>query len=173
MPPHQGPPHGPPHGPPMGPNQVPPHGPPHNYGPPGNIQQSPYGGPPGGPDGHRPDIPPMSDHEFDDIMNRNRTVSSSAISRAVSDAAAGEYASAIETLVTAISLIKQSKVAHDDRCKILISSLQDTLKGIEDKSYSSAGRRDRSKSRDRYVLQTALILRLCYLALAFKGLQLT
>lgn len=36
----------------------------------------------------------------------------------------GEYASAIETLVTAISLIKQSKVAHDDRCKILISSLQ-------------------------------------------------
>lgn len=94
----------------------------------------------------------MSDHEFDDIMNRNRTVSSSAISRAVSDAAAGEYASAIETLVTAISLIKQSKVAHDDRCKILISSLQDTLKGIEDKSYSSASRRDRSKSRDRCVL---------------------
>ena len=36
----------------------------------------------------------------------------------------GEYASAIETLVTAISLIKQSKVAQDDRCKILISSLQ-------------------------------------------------
>lgn len=43
-------------------------------------------------------------------MSRNRTVSSSAIARAVSDAAAGEYASAIETLVTAISLIKQSKV---------------------------------------------------------------
>lgn len=37
--------------------------------------------------------------------------------------------SAIETLVTAISLIKQSKVAHDERCKILISSLQDTLHG--------------------------------------------
>lgn len=45
-------------------------------------------------------------------MSRNRTVSSSAIARAVSDAAAGEYASAIETLVTAISLIKQSKVRH-------------------------------------------------------------
>ena len=40
------------------------------------------------------------------------------------DAANGEFASAIETLVTAISLIKQSKVASDDRCKILISSLQ-------------------------------------------------
>lgn len=66
--------------------------------------------------------------------------------RAVSDAAAGEYTSAIETLVTAISLIKQSKVAHDERCKILISSLQDTLHGIEAKSYM---RRDRSRSRDR------------------------
>ena len=40
------------------------------------------------------------------------------------DAANGEFASAIETLVTAISLIKQSKVASDDRCKILVSSLQ-------------------------------------------------
>lgn len=50
---------------------------------------------------------------------------------------AGEFASAIETLVTAISLIKQSKIANDDRCKILISSLQDTLHGIEEKSYGS------------------------------------
>ena len=47
----------------------------------------------------------------------------------------GEFGTAIETLVTAVSLIKQSKIAHYDRCKILISSLQDTLKGIEDKSY--------------------------------------
>ena len=42
------------------------------------------------------------------------------------DASCNEYGSAIETLVTAISLIKQSKVANDDRCKILISSLQVT-----------------------------------------------
>lgn len=88
----------------------------------------------------------MSEAEFEEIMTRNRTVSSSAIARAVSDAAAGEYTSAIETLVTAISLIKQSKVAHDERCKILISSLQDTLHGIESKNYS---RRERSRSRDR------------------------
>lgn len=91
-------------------------------------------GPPGGVD------PPISEPEFEEIMGRNRSVSSTAISRAVSDAAAGDYASAIETLVTAISLIKQSKVANDDRCKILISSLQDTLHGIEAKSYGS-GRR--------------------------------
>ncbi|CAG0893863.1 unnamed protein product [Darwinula stevensoni] len=94
--------------------------------------------------------PSMSEAEFEEIMNRNRTVSSSAIARAVADAAAGEFASAIETLVTAISLIKQSKVAHDDRCKIVISSLQDTLHGIEAKSYGSSRRsRDRSRSRER------------------------
>ncbi|XP_051169361.1 cleavage and polyadenylation specificity factor subunit 6-like isoform X2 [Leptopilina boulardi] len=132
---HQGPP-GPPHGPTHGPA-------PHNYGPPA---QTPYGAP--GPE-HRPEAHSnLTELEFEEIMGRNRTVSSSAIARAVSDAAAGEYASAIETLVTAISLIKQSKVAGDDRCKILISSLQDTLRGIETKSYGSA-RRDRSRSRDR------------------------
>ena len=49
----------------------------------------------------------------------------------------GDYGSAIETLVTAVSLIKQSKIAGDDRCRILISSLQDTLHGIELKSYGS------------------------------------
>merc|ERR1719362_915022 len=89
----------------------------------------------------------LSEPEFEEIMSRNRTVSSSAIARAVQDAANGEFASAIETLVTAISLIKQSKVASDDRCKILISSLQDTLHGIENKSYGA--RRERSRSRER------------------------
>lgn len=95
-------------------------------------------------------VPPpiqISETEFEEIMGRNRTVSSSAIARSVSDAAAGEYSSAIETLATAISLIKQSKVANDERCKILISSLQDTLQGIETKSYNRRG--DRSRSRDR------------------------
>ncbi len=79
----------------------------------------------------------LSDAEFEDVMQKNKTVSSIAINRAVQDAACGNYASAIETLVTAISLIKQSKIATDDRCKILINSLQDTLHGIESKSYGS------------------------------------
>merc|ERR1719331_2587506 len=92
----------------------------------------------------------LSEPEFEEIMSRNRTVSSSAIARAVQDAASGEFGSAIETLVTAISLIKQSKVADDDRCRILISSLQDTLQGIENKSYSaSSRRRERSRSPRR------------------------
>lgn len=93
--------------------------------------------------------PPISEAEFEEIMGRNRTVSSSAIARAVSDAAAGEYSSAIETLATAISLIKQSKVANDERCKILISSLQDTLQGIEAKSFNRRDRSERSRSRER------------------------
>ncbi|XP_037071107.1 cleavage and polyadenylation specificity factor subunit 6-like [Pollicipes pollicipes] len=98
-----------------------------------------------------PAAPAISEAEFEEIMNRNRTVSSSAIARAVADASAGEYASAIETLVTAISLIKQSKVSSDERCKILISSLQDTLHGIEAKSYGRKEReRSRSRDRDRY-----------------------
>lgn len=145
-------------GPPLG--GGPPHGGPHNMsghggGPPAHYQQQ-GGGPPRGPWPGPPikqgggvfgdPMPQLNEVEFEEIMARNRTVSSSAIARAVSDAAAGEYSSAIETLVTAISLIKQSKVAHDERCKILISSLQDTLHGIETKSYS---RRDRSRSRER------------------------
>jgi len=90
----------------------------------------------------------LSENEFEELMSKNRHVSSNAITRAVSDASVGDFSSAIETLVTAISLIKQSKVANDERCKILISSLQDTLHGIETKSYSMS-RKDRPKSRDR------------------------
>lgn len=102
-------------------------------------------------DRHEPSASQLSESEFDEILQRNKTVSSTAISRAVQDASAGEFASAIETLVTAISLIKQSKIASDDRCKILISSLQDTLHGIESKSYGSkmTSRDRRSRSRDR------------------------
>jgi len=128
------------------------HGPPPVRGPPPSVPHS--AGPPPVPGAHvnpaffPPGSAPMvpyevhvphglSEPEFEEIMSRNRTVSSSAIARAVQDAANGEYASAIETLVTAISLIKQSKVAGDDRCKILISSLQDTLHGIENKSYGA------------------------------------
>uniref|UniRef100_A0A1Q3EXM0 Cleavage and polyadenylation specificity factor subunit 6 n=1 Tax=Culex tarsalis TaxID=7177 RepID=A0A1Q3EXM0_CULTA len=134
-----------PHGPSSG------QGPPPHFNPQGGAAPrgpwpGPGGKPPGGPFPEHSITPQLSEAEFEEIMTRNRTVSSSAIARAVSDAAAGEYASAIETLATAISLIKQSKVAHDERCKILISSLQDTLHGIETKSYS---RRERSRSRDR------------------------
>jgi len=153
MPPHVAPPpmvHGPPPG--MPPRALPPPGPaphvnPAFFPPPGGPPPPTsvgYGPPPaavGPPHG-------LGEAEFEEIMSRNRTVSSSAIARAVQDASCNEYGSAIETLVTAISLIKQSKVANDDRCKILISSLQDTLRGIENKSYGA--RRERSRSRERH-----------------------
>jgi len=156
IPPHVAPPvSGPPRAPPP---SLPPQGPPPVPG----AHVNPAFFPPGSAPMvyHEVHVPHgLSEPEFEEIMSRNRTVSSSAIARAVQDAAAGEYASAIETLVTAISLIKQSKVAGDDRCKILISSLQDTLHGIENKSYGaryarsrySPDRRQRSPhTRERY-----------------------
>ncbi|XP_061815425.1 cleavage and polyadenylation specificity factor subunit 6 isoform X1 [Nerophis lumbriciformis] len=168
-PPHMGgpPPGGPPPAPHVNPAFFPPPGsnnmPLNDRGPPG--PNDPYGRPPPyergdyGPGGRDMDSSrnPLSEAEFEEIMNRNRAISSSAISRAVSDASAADYGSAIETLVTAISLIKQSKVSADDRCKVLISSLQDCLHGIESKSYGSAAsdhvntmpkRRERSRERD-------------------------
>ncbi|KAK1169245.1 cleavage and polyadenylation specificity factor subunit 6 isoform X9 [Acipenser oxyrinchus oxyrinchus] len=160
------------HGPPphlSGPSRAPPPAPhvnpaffppPNNSGMPSSDSRGPppdpYGRPPPydrgdyGPAGREMDAArtPLSEAEFEEIMNRNRAISSSAISRAVSDASAADYGSAIETLVTAISLIKQSKVSADDRCKVLISSLQDCLHGIESKSYGSGSRRERSRERD-------------------------
>ncbi|PIO68290.1 hypothetical protein TELCIR_09928 [Teladorsagia circumcincta] len=76
----------------------------------------------------QPPVPgAMNEVEFEEIMNRNRTVASSAISRAVADAAGGDVKSATETILTAISLIKQSRVAQDDRCRVLVASLQVTI----------------------------------------------
>lgn len=89
---------------------------------------------------------PVSEVEFEEIMNRNRAISSSAISKAVSGASAGDYSDAIETLLTAIAVIKQSRVANDERCRVLLSSLKDCLHGIEAKSYSTGS----SGSSTRY-----------------------
>ncbi|NXL37318.1 CPSF7 factor, partial [Glaucidium brasilianum] len=100
-----------------------------------------------------PPPPTVSEGEFEEIMNRNRAISSSAISKAVSGASAGDYSDAIETLLTAIAVIKQSRVANDERCRVLLSSLKDCLHGIEAKSYStgasSSSSRKRHRSRER------------------------
>ncbi|CAL8112984.1 unnamed protein product [Orchesella dallaii] len=132
--------------------------------PPGtNCEQSSNGSPSSGPDTRtrnnelfvsptkeRSSFSSLNDIiDTEEIMSRNRSVSSSAISRAVSDAAAGDFAGAIETLVTAVSLIRQSRVAGEDRCKVLVDSLQDTLRGIESKSYGRSRERTRSRSRSR------------------------
>ncbi|NXU36311.1 CPSF7 factor, partial [Drymodes brunneopygia] len=99
-----------------------------------------------------PPIPAVSEGEFEEIMNRNRAISSSAISKAVSGASAGDYSNAIETLLTAIAVIKQARGASDERCRVLLSSLKDCLHGIEAKSYSSSSSsssRKRHRSRER------------------------
>lgn len=60
----------------------------------------------------------------------------------------GEYASAIETIVTAISLIRSSKIAKEKRCVVLINSLHDALEGIENRSYGN-GSKGRSLSNEK------------------------
>ena len=105
-------------------------------------------------------------------MRRNQAVASTAIQRAMADANSGDYESGIETLVTAISLIKQSSTANADSSQVLVQSLQDCLHGLEaqlmtkgrDKDRDSRGyspaddyreerrhrsRRHRSRSRSR------------------------
>jgi len=69
--------------------------------------------------------------DFNESMKRNQMLASSAIKRAMSDANAGDYESGIETLVGAISLIKQSPTAAEERCQVLVQSLQDCLQGLE------------------------------------------
>lgn len=53
----------------------------------GSVQYGHEYRPVGGLDGSMP--PQLSESEFEEIMNKNRTVSSSAIARAVTDASAG------------------------------------------------------------------------------------
>ncbi|XP_073460698.1 cleavage and polyadenylation specificity factor subunit 7 isoform X2 [Aquarana catesbeiana] len=96
--------------------------------------------------------PPVSEAEFDELMNRNRAISRSALSNAVCTASSGDFTSAMKTLETAIAVIKESRVANDDRCRVLLTSLRDCLHGIQDKASSSRKRhrsRDRSPSRSR------------------------
>ncbi|XP_044125840.1 cleavage and polyadenylation specificity factor subunit 7 isoform X1 [Bufo gargarizans] len=96
--------------------------------------------------------PLVSEAEFEELMNRNRAISRSALSNAVCGATSGDYANSIKTLETAIAVIKESRVANDDRCRVLLTSLRDCLHGIQDKANSSRKRhrsRERSPSRSR------------------------
>lgn len=49
----------------------------------------------------------------------------------------GDVSLAVETLLTAIAVIKQSRVYSDERCRALVTSLKDCLFSIESKSYGS------------------------------------
>ncbi|XP_029315515.1 cleavage and polyadenylation specificity factor subunit 7-like [Cottoperca gobio] len=99
--------------------------------------------------------PRSTDGDFEELMNRNRAVASSAISKAVSGATAGDLRVAMETLLTAIAIIKQSRVYGDERCQALVTSLKDCLVSIQGNyGYRSSNRsgeeeRDRDRVRDR------------------------
>ncbi|KAM8876867.1 cleavage and polyadenylation specificity factor subunit 7-like [Synchiropus splendidus] len=96
----------------------------------------------------------MMDHEFEDLINRNRAVASSAITKAVTGATTGDHQESMETLLTAIAIIKQSRVYSDDRCQALVTSLKDCLvsiqgNGTHGKSSFSEDERDRVRDHDR------------------------
>lgn len=90
-------------------------------------------------------------------MTRNRAVASSAITKAVTAATAGDLRVAMETLLTAIAIIKQSRICEDERCQALVTSLKDCLVSIQgNRGYRSSSRsgddereRDRGRGRER------------------------
>ncbi|KAF7212061.1 cleavage and polyadenylation specificity factor subunit 7 isoform X2 [Nothobranchius furzeri] len=88
----------------------------------------------------------QSKDDFEELMSRNQTIASSAITKAISGATAGEQQMAMETLLTAIAIIKQSKVHGDERCRALVTSLKDCLVSIQSNCET---RRSREKDRDR------------------------
>nr|XP_020464105.1 cleavage and polyadenylation specificity factor subunit 7 isoform X2 [Monopterus albus] len=113
-----------------------------------------------GQDGHSSKAYSQQEHtpqstDFEELMNRNRAVASSAITKAVSGAAAGDLRVAMETLLTAIAIVKQSRVYGDERCQALVTSLKDCLVSIQGNyGYRSSSRsgdkeRDRDRGRDR------------------------
>lgn len=91
--------------------------------------------------------------DFEELMSRNQAVASTAISKAVSGATAGDLRVAMETLLTAIAIIKQSRVFGDERCQALVTSLKDCLVSIQGnygyRSSSRSGEDDRDRDRGR------------------------
>lgn len=101
-------------------------------------------------------------------MNRNRAVTSTAITKAVSSATAGDLQIATETLLTAIAIIKQSRVYEDECCQALVTSLKDCLVSIQGNYV------DRYVHRTRPVLIGNLKFRVeLALALAASCLEVT
>ncbi|XP_070686079.1 cleavage and polyadenylation specificity factor subunit 7-like [Pempheris klunzingeri] len=98
--------------------------------------------------------PQSTDAQFEELMNRNRAIASSAITKAVSGATTGDLRVAMETLLTAIAIIKQSRVYADERCQALVTSLKDCLVSIQGnygyRSRSRSGDEERDRDRGRH-----------------------
>ena len=91
---------------------------------------------------------PMAAPGFGEVdlesLRRNQSVASTAIQRAMGDANEGDYESGIETLVTAISIIKQSSTANAESSQVLVQSLQDCLHTLE-AQLMTKGKTDRDR----------------------------
>ncbi|XP_075877857.1 cleavage and polyadenylation specificity factor subunit 7-like isoform X2 [Nelusetta ayraudi] len=87
--------------------------------------------------------------DFEELMNRNKAVASTAITKAVSGATAGNVQTAMETLLAAIAIIKQSRVYQDERCQALVTSLKDCLVSINGNNSLRSESRSRDEERDR------------------------
>jgi len=85
----------------------------------------------------------ISDMDIESLR-RNQSVASTAIQRAMGDANDGDYESGIETLVTAISIIKQSSTANAESSQVLVQSLQDCLHTLE-AQLMTKGKSDRDR----------------------------
>ncbi|XP_029950508.1 cleavage and polyadenylation specificity factor subunit 7-like [Salarias fasciatus] len=137
--------------PPMPPHMFPPHPLPVPCPPPPSLHINPAFFPPA-QDGHsskaynqQKHTSQTTDRDTEDLINRNRAIASSAITKAVSGATTGDMQVAMETLLTAIAIIKQSRVYGDERCQALVTSLKDCLVSIQ----GNEGRRSSSRSRDK------------------------
>uniref|UniRef100_A0A096M939 Cleavage and polyadenylation specific factor 7 n=1 Tax=Poecilia formosa TaxID=48698 RepID=A0A096M939_POEFO len=89
------------------------------------------------------------DGDFEEMMNRNRAIASSAITKAISGATAGNLNTAMETLLSAIAIIKQSRVCRDKSCQALVTSLKDCLVSIQGDYGCKPSRHSRERERDR------------------------
>uniref|UniRef100_A0A146YP52 Cleavage and polyadenylation specificity factor subunit 6 n=1 Tax=Fundulus heteroclitus TaxID=8078 RepID=A0A146YP52_FUNHE len=89
------------------------------------------------------------DGDHEELMNRNRAIASSAITKAISGATTGDLGTAMETLLTAIAIIKQSRVYEDECCQALVTSLKDCLVSIQGDYSSKQSRHSRERDRDR------------------------
>lgn len=85
---------------------------------------------------------------YEKIMYNNQIICRTAISRAFSETAAGDYNSAIDTLRTALSLIEESQTADDDRYQIVIGTLRDTLFSVELEATERSELRARERNRE-------------------------
>lgn len=100
----------------------------------------------GGPSGGQ-----LSEEEIKETLDKNESISRSAMLKAAADAAGGDLRSAIDTLAKAISLISKSVIGSDERSRFFIAQLQDLLKSIEDKQYQrQTSSRDRDRDRDHH-----------------------